>query len=268
MSSSLYNKNERILIIESDSVLGEQIKSALQKDGYDVTLVKNGVNGLKSIYDTMPHLILMDADLAGVDSYEIIELKQAEPLLAKIPLFLISNEAKPINMGRLPEGSVTEIFLALHAKPGELVKKINRQFGNMASELSSSEPSSGDVQTGKKILWVEDDKLIGTILSKKLKEAGFALFHATNGEEALKILESVIPDVVVLDLVLPNMSGFDIMEAIKKERATSHIPVMILSNLNKQSDIEKAESLGAKKFLVKASTSLDQIVEEIKALSA
>lgn len=119
----------------------------------------------------------------------------------------------------------------------------------------------------KKILWVEDDKLIGTILSKKLLSSGFDIFHAQNGEEAFEILKSVLPDAIVLDLVLPNMSGFEILETIRKDDSVNKIPVMILSNLSKQSDMERAKALGAKKFLVKATASLDQIVEEMRSLA-
>lgn len=265
MSSSLYAKNERVLIIESDQIFGEKIRDALLKEGYDATLVKDGQEGLKKIYDTLPHLIMLDAALTGADGYEILEKKQAEPMLAKIPVFLLSTETVPINMNRIPEGSVAEIFMSLHAKPDEIVEKVNRQFGNTAPEGSPLFGAGNGEK--KKLLWVEDDRLIGTILSKKLVSSGFDLFHAKNGEEAVEVLKSVIPDLIVLDLILPNMSGFDILREIKKDPALSRIPVMILSNLSKNSDIERAQALGAQKFLVKAAVSLDQIVQEARGLS-
>jgi CheY-like chemotaxis protein len=118
----------------------------------------------------------------------------------------------------------------------------------------------------KKILWVEDDKLIGNILEKKLLNSGFNLYHATEGNDALKYLDGNIPDVIILDLLLPGMSGFDILQKIRTDMRLKKIPVIILSNFNKPSDIEKAKILGAQKYLVKAAISLDQIVEEVKEL--
>lgn len=254
---------EKILVIESNGPYGEQIARALEKENYAVTLVKNGTEGLKSIYDNLPHLILLDIVLDGADSYEIIEKKQAESMLAKIPLFLLSTEAVPINMHRIPVGVVSEFLVALHVSPEEIARRVNRHFGRaFEAPVSSTAKDSNK----KKVVWVEDDKLIGTILAKKLTTSGLDLFHVKDGEEATAILKSVIPDVIVLDLVLPNMSGFDILQTIKKDSALNKVPVMILTNLSKQSDIERAKMLGAQKFLVKASVSLDEIVREVRAL--
>ncbi len=258
----LYVKHERILIIESDDSFGEKLKQALFDDGYDVKLVKDGNDGLKAVYDSIPHLMIIDAGLTGMDGYELLQKKQAEPLLAKIPVFMVSIGVEPIDMHRIPENSVSEFFWTLNLDAKKVVEKVNQKFHN-----SPAETAGADKFVSKKLLWVEDDKLIGTILSKKLTSSGFDLFHAKNGEEAMEILRSVIPDVIVLDLVLPNMSGFDILQAIKSDSSINKVPVMILSNLSKPSDIERAKALGALKFLVKAATSLDQIVDEIRSLS-
>lgn len=254
-------KKEKILIIEGDGAFGEKIAEALKKDGYSTNLIKNGPEGFKGIMDTMPHLVLLDVVLEGADSYDILEKKQAEPMLAKIPVFLLSTQGVPINMRRVPKGSVSEYLMALHMDPTEVVEKVNAQFGHKAVVAAP-----GSEAPKKKLLWVEDDKLIGTILSKKLINSGFDLFHAKNGEEAMEGLKESVPDGIVLDLVLPGMSGFDILQKIRDEERLKKVPVMILSNLSKQSDIERAKTMGAQKFLVKAAVSLDQIVEEVRGL--
>jgi DNA-binding response OmpR family regulator len=251
----------KILIIESSGAFGEQILTAISHAGYDGVLVKNAPEGLKAIIDTLPHLIIIDANLKGADTYDILAKKQAEQLLAKIPVLLISNESVPIHMNRIPANCPTEFLNSLRLTPDDIIQRVNRRLNRTATAQSmNSTPAQ------KKILWVEDDKLIGTILSKKLVTSGFALTHTKNGEEALDALKTSIPDAIVLDLVLPGMSGFDILQRIKKDSALAKVPVMILSNLSKQSDIERAKSLGAQKFLVKASVSLDEIVKEVRSL--
>lgn len=256
---------EKILIIEGDGDFGESISAILKKAGYTTFLVKNGLEGMKAIVDTLPHLVLLDVVLPGADGYEILEKKQAEPLLAKIPVFLLSTQGVPINMRRVPQNSVADYLMALHISPQEVLDKVNRHFGREATAATAPAPAADGAK--HKLLWVEDDKLIGTILAKKLVSSGFDLFHAKNGEEALEALKSSIPDAVVVDLMLPGMSGFDILQKMQMDPQLKKIPSMVLSNLSKPSDIEKAKMLGAKKFLVKAATSLDQIVEEIKGLN-
>jgi DNA-binding response OmpR family regulator len=255
-------KKEKILIIEANAEFATRVSDVLRNEGYAVSIVLDGALGLKAIYDTMPHLILVDVVLPTMTGYEIIEKKSAEPLLAKIPVFLLSTQGVPINMRLVPQGAVKEFILDLHADAGEILKKVNVEFGYQSNDLGM-QATSGDK---KKILWVEDDKLIGTILAKKLISSGFDLFHAKNGTEAFEGLKAMVPDVIVLDLLIPGMNGFDILQNVKTIPALSKVPVMILSNLNKQSDIDRARKLGAQKFLVKAATSLDQIVAEIRAI--
>lgn len=256
-------KKEKILIIEADTNFADRIVEALKKEGYQTFLQKDGTEGMKAIYDLMPHLILVDITLPGTDGYAILEQKSAENLLASIPTFLLSTQGVPINMQRIPQGSVKEFILDLHADTGEIVKRINTVFGYADLGTSMTAPS-GDK---KKIVWVEDDKLIGTILAKKLIASGFDLFHAKNGDEAFTALNTTMPDAIVLDLLIPGMNGFEVLQKIKTIDKLKHVPVMILSNLNKQSDIERARLLGAQKFLVKAAASLDQIVAEIRELA-
>lgn len=248
-------------MIEGEAAFGGRVVEALKKEGYIASLATDGTAGLKLIYDTLPHLILIDLVLPGMDGYQILEKKHAEPLLTKIPVFLLSTQGVPINMARVPQGSVKEYILDLHADTNEIIKRVNGIFGYQISRETTD-----DGNTKKKIVWVEDDKLIGTILAKKLIASGFDLFHAKNGTEAMRHLSEHVPDAIVLDLLMPGMSGFDILQKVKADPRLKNVPSMILSNLNKQSDIERAKVLGAQKFLVKAAASLDQIVEEVRGL--
>lgn len=256
-------QKKKVLVITGDHNLGERLKETLEGGGYVAILVKDGAEAGKAIIDTLPHLVILDVIVANADSYDILAEKQAEPMLAKIPLFLMSTQGTPINMRRVPSGSVQEFIVALHVEPKEILERVDRQFGFDRSEKT---PSDGISDDKKVVLWVEDDKLIGTILGKKLTSSGFDLIHTKNGEETLRELENVVPDVVILDLLLPGMSGFEILEKIRDRENLKTVPVMILSNLSKPSDIERAKALGAQKLLVKATSSLDQIVAEVRNL--
>ncbi len=257
-------KNQKIVIIEGNEGVGVQLSDMLKKDGYNsVYLFKTGAEGVQGIFDLLPHLIVLDIVLPDTDGYEVLKRKQAEPLLAKIPVFLLSMQGVAINMRNIPEGSVTEVIISLNAKSVDILQKINDYFGYGVTEIAEQNKSPSDK---KKILWIEDDKLIGNILEKKLISTGFDLTHVRDGEGALEALKTVKPDIVIVDLILPGMNGFDILEAVNKVDGMQSIPKMVLSNLSKVADIDKAKSLGAVKYLVKASTSLDQVIKEIKEI--
>ena len=115
---------------------------------------------------------------------------------------------------------------------------------------------------GKRILLVEDDNFLSELLSKKLVESKATMTRATNGEEAISIIKSNPKfDLILLDLMLPKIGGFEVMEAINADEKVKGTPIIILSNLGQKNDVEKGVSLGAKKFLVKAILSLDEIVD-------
>ena len=115
---------------------------------------------------------------------------------------------------------------------------------------------------GKKILLVEDDNFLSELLAKKLSEEAATVTRAADGEEAVKfITENPKFDLILLDLMLPKMGGFQVLEKMNADEAKKGTPVIILSNLGQKNDVEKGVAMGAKKFLVKAILSLDEIVD-------
>jgi len=140
------------------------------------------------------------------------------------------------------------------------------EFSNLQKSLESSinqEVNKTNLE-GKKIVWVEDDPFLNKIIKQKLSATKCVFFNAAEGEEALKIINEKIPDIVMLDILLPGMDGFEILRRIKSNPKTKNIPVILLSNLGQTSDIEKGKSLGAVRFMVKATVNPDEIINQIQ----
>jgi len=115
----------------------------------------------------------------------------------------------------------------------------------------------------KKILIIEDDKFLRELIVRKLKKEGFGIIEAIDGEEGLKKIEEK-PDLILLDLILPGIDGFEVLSKMKEDLTFSSIPVIILSNLGQKNDIEKGLKLGAVDYLIKAHFTPKGIVEKIK----
>jgi len=118
----------------------------------------------------------------------------------------------------------------------------------------------------KKILLVEDDNFIIDIYITKLKEVGFSVQSAVNGEDALAKIKQSSPDLVLLDIVLPQVTGFEFLQEIKSMPELKNVPVIVLSNLGQKKEIEKGLSLGAAKYLIKAHYTPTEVVEEIRTV--
>jgi len=127
--------------------------------------------------------------------------------------------------------------------------------------------ASGNKLSDKKVMWVEDDQFLSEMIAKKLRDEGAELQFAGNGTEAMEILSGDYkPDILLLDILLPEMSGFEVLEKIKSEKRLQDVPVILFSNLGQQEDIDKGYSLGADKFLVKATVDLNGVIDEINEL--
>lgn len=118
-----------------------------------------------------------------------------------------------------------------------------------------------------KVLLVEDDPMVVKMYKRKLTMDGFDLSLAFNGEEGLKAVESNRPDIVLLDIMMPKMNGFETLKRLKADKKTKDIPVVILTNLGDRSqDVEKSKGLGAIDHWVKANTPLTEITKRINII--
>lgn len=117
-----------------------------------------------------------------------------------------------------------------------------------------------------KVVLVEDDKFLQKILVTKFTKEGFVVRAASDAEEGLQLILTEAPDIALLDLILPKMSGFDLLTELKANPKTKNVPVVILSNLGQEEDIDRARGLGAIDFLVKADISINQVVQRVKEI--
>ncbi|MFA6027695.1 MAG: response regulator [Patescibacteria group bacterium] len=117
-----------------------------------------------------------------------------------------------------------------------------------------------------KVLIVEDDKFLAELISTKLDKEGYSVVAANDGETGLKKAQEDKPNIILLDIMLPGMDGFEVLENLKKDPAsgTKDIPVIILSNFGQEEKVEKGLSLGAADYLVKANFTTGEIVQKIK----
>ena len=118
----------------------------------------------------------------------------------------------------------------------------------------------------KKILFIEDEKSLQEILGQALKQNGFEVKGALNGQDGLDLVEKFGPDLILLDLILPKINGFEVLEKIKSSEKTKNIPVIILTNLENSADIQRVLELGAFDYLVKSNYSLNKIINKVKGV--
>lgn len=280
--------NRKILIVEDESAFRDILRAELIKEGYEVVSAIDGVQGIEKMRQEKPDLVLLDIVMPRKDGFSVIEDAMADETLKNIPIIVLSNSGDMVELSRAKEMGVRDILVKTVFGPQELVARIEHilshpadalpQFLNgdvyriedekAAQQVSAPLASGAPKQSLGHILLVEDDPFLWSLIQSKLLKEGFGVTVAKDGQDALAQVKAVNPALIILDIILPDMNGFLVLEKLKADEMTKDIPVIILSNLGQQEDIQKGLNLGAKDYLIKAHHAPQEIVDKIKAILA
>jgi len=122
--------------------------------------------------------------------------------------------------------------------------------------------------TGKRLLLVEDDRFLRRACEVSLKQRGFAVTSAVDGEEGLRLARSERPDLILLDMLMPKLSGLDVLKALRSDASTRELRVLVLSNSSREQDVQEVTRLGIEGYLVKSNLSLQSLGDEVTRILA
>lgn len=146
------------------------------------------------------------------------------------------------------------------ADEGEIIAVANDEAPQSAEEKVPDNPS----KDGKKVLVIEDDSMLSSMYKMKLTDAGYQAVIANEGNAGLEAAKKEKPELILLDIMMPMMDGFAVLAELRKDSSLKETPVIIMTNLGTNDDIEKGKKLGATDYVVKADLTPAQIVEKIK----
>jgi CheY-like chemotaxis protein len=116
----------------------------------------------------------------------------------------------------------------------------------------------------KKILIVEDEEILYNLLQRKLEAEGYEVSIAKDGVEGLEMIKEMKPDLILLDIIMPNKNGFEVMEEIQDDKASKDIPIIVISNSGQPVEIDRAKELGAKDWLIKTEFDPQEVIKKVK----
>jgi DNA-binding response OmpR family regulator len=115
-----------------------------------------------------------------------------------------------------------------------------------------------------KILLIEDDSFLLNMYSTKFEIEGYDISIAEDGAKGIELARDIVPDIILLDIMMPKMDGFEVLKELKADSATAEIPVVILTNINQRDDVERGMSLGAVDYFIKAHFIPSEIVKKVE----
>jgi DNA-binding response OmpR family regulator len=260
----------KILIIEDEPSLSSVLKTKLKKEGYEVEVAEDGEVGYDKIEKWKPGLILLDIVMPKMDGYKVLEKMRDNNI--RVPVIVISNSGQPVELEKTKKLGAIDHLIKTQFEPREVIDKVKQYLNKTKKEDGGEEEEAAPKSEGSgknqdvKVMIVEDDSFLRDLCVKELSKKGFTVYEAVDGEKALNLLEKVRPDIILLDIILPAVDGFDVLEKIKsnEDESVKNIPVLMLSNLGEKDDIKKAKDLGATDYLVKAHFTTKEITSKIK----
>ena len=272
MNPTSQSKKHKILIIEDEESLVELLDAKLRKEGYDVKTARDGEEGYAAIKKWQPDLILLDIVMPKMDGYEVLEKLNEDK--NKIPVIIISNSGQPVEIEKTKKLGAIDHLIKTEFSPLDVLEKVRGCFQNGGKPVKSyndmeviqPKEDKNVKAIGIKVLLVEDDAFLREICTKKLVKEGLTVYEAIDGEQALDSINNIKPDIILLDIILPAIDGFQILHQIRhnKDAGIAQTPVIMLSNLGQEDDIKKAMDMKANDYLVKAHFTTEEIVAKIK----
>jgi len=250
-----------LIVIEEDLFLGNVINEKVKKEGHQTLYINNGVVAIPQMKLFKPDVVILDMELLSINALKLLREKKAEPQISEIPIIVISPSGDAEEIRNVLDLGVRDYIVKSQFNADDLINKIKSVL-----LVSARKVKEDTLLASKKIMWVEDDQFLSDLIARKLTQQKCKLLFSRTGEEALVVLKNDQPDLILLDLLLPGISGFEVLETIKKDPNLKNIPVIILSNFTQNNEMEKSKVLGADRFLTKATVVLDDIVREIQTL--
>lgn len=277
----------KILIIEDDQVLLDVLHRKLVKNGYDVYMAKDGEEGIKQVKEIEPDLVLLDIIMPKKDGFDVLETLKKENI--KTPVIIVSNSGQSVEISKALALGAKDYLIKAEFDPEEVISKVKKVLNIAGKNLMNGQDDEDNEDNGlvneskpvetkesnssnsrsknpnaKTVLIVEDDQFLRNLCVRKLEKEEFNVIYAVDGEDGLKKIQEEKPDLVLLDILLPGLNGFDVVSAVKNNPEVADIPIILLSNLGDKSDVDKGLGLGANDYLIKAHFTPGEIVDKVR----
>lgn len=262
-------KTRTIVFVEDDPVVLMAYRGHLEREGFVVEPARDGLEAMKILSRVVPDLVILDLLLPKFNGADVLKFIHSHPRLKMVPVFILSTGSalspaeEPVLKGahkRFLKGSCTPAMM------GQAVQEMLTTTFSAGDVPAAAPPSVSQSPKGKTIVFVEDNSVVLTAYRNRLERKGFVIEPAQDGLEAMKILSRVVPDLVILDLLLPKFNGVEVLKFIQSNARLNGVPVIVLST---NSIIDAAEEYvleSADKRLLKSSCTPAILLQTIQKL--
>ncbi len=246
-------KGELVMIVEDDPQSSDLLRFYFQQEGYKTIQIYNGSKTVEEAVRFQPTLITLDIMLPGKDGWTILQELKADHRTKQIPVVIVSvleNRELGLSLGAVE-------YLNKPVKKNQLLAVLERL--SLTTRVKTHEA---------KILVADDEPEVAEVIEEMLKPEGFSILKATNGKAALQMVQQENPDLLILDLLMPDISGIEVVHALRSNGKGKEIPIIVLTGKDIAPEQRKQLNGQIQAFLKKASFSRRVLLSEVRRLLA
>jgi signal transduction histidine kinase/DNA-binding response OmpR family regulator len=277
-------KGETILVVDDEAINIETVTVALKNHNYNVVSAQDGFKGLKEMKNHKPAAVLLDIMMPGMDGFEFCKMAKDDDELKHIPIMLLTaklttaDKIEGFNLG-------AEDYLLKPFNSEELVVRIQNII-RRARPKTSKDGQKGPVSkvydlkqdeekykqeprgNGEKILVIDDEPINIEVLESRLKFSNYQVISASDGMEGLQVAEEELPDLIILDLMMPKMTGYEFCKHIRANEKLKEVPLIMLTGKDTVTDKIYGYNLGADDYMTKPVNKVDLLMRVYALLRA
>ena len=252
----------RILVVEDNEIASMQISAALQDSGFEVVVAKDGAEGLEHVRHDMPDGIVLDLMMPKVDGFQVLEQIRSWPETAALPvLILTAKEISAAERSRLTNNNILQLIQKGSTDREQLVASVKRMLSPRKGG-ESKQVAAGGGGAGS-ILLVEDNADNRLTVSAILEGNSYKLYMAEDGEQGVRMVRELLPDIILMDIQLPVMDGIQAIKIIKGDPSTRRIPIIAVSARAMKGEKEAILAAGADDYVPKP-INPDELLKKVR----
>ena len=210
-----------IMVVDDNEIDLREMARVIEEEGIKAVLADSGSNCMKMLKEDLPDILVLDLMMPEMDGFELLDRVRMEPKTGNLPVIIVTAKDLTIEDRKRLEGSVSSILAKSDTTSKALLEEIKEILTKIEGHLESPK--------NKRLLLVEDNESSVIQVKRTLESEGFIVDAVLDGEKALDYMKRSIPDGIVLDLMMPGVDGFEVLEKIRSTKATAGIPVLILT---------------------------------------
>ncbi|MCK5837435.1 MAG: response regulator, partial [Desulfobacula sp.] len=254
-----------VLVVDDNTYERREMAQIVEQGGMRAVVADGGIKCMQIIAATMPDALVLDLIMPDMDGFAVLEMIRSDPATRNLPVIVVTSKDLTAEDREKLTGKVSSILAKSDTTSTALLEEIKKILGNI--EKFHKHPESRKLKAVNRILLVEDNEAAMIQVKTVLASEGYGVDVARGGKQALEYIKDTIPNGIILDLMMPEVDGFEVLQNIRSHEATAHIPILILTAKDlTQEDFKKIKNNNIKQLIQKGDMAREDLLVKVKSM--